>query len=166
LPRAFSRQDSQGNPPDISKISEEKKLTGEKIRELVFGKETTGINPWTEHQWWIDCTKDGKAIHRDSPVHAEHWQQASPTDALIHSAFKGIMADEQMEVLSDSGKVWIEDDMLYSQWGRVYEGLEYCATVFRNPQATPEEKDEYLMITDFGFLPMLPLDPAFRNYFD
>jgi TolB-like protein/Flp pilus assembly protein TadD len=147
-----------GQPSGYYKISEEKKLTGEEIRELVFGKETTGINPWTEHQWWMDCTKDGKAVHRDSPIHAEHWQQASPTDALIHSAFKGIMADEQMEVLSDSGKVWIEDDMLYSQWGRVYEGLEYCATVFRNPQATPEERDEYLMITDFGFLPMSPVD--------
>jgi TolB-like protein/class 3 adenylate cyclase/Flp pilus assembly protein TadD len=147
-----------GQPSGYYKISEEKKLTGEEIRELVFGKETTGINPWTEHQWWMDCTKDGKAIHRDSPVHAEHWQQASPSDVVIHSMFKTIMADEQMEVLSDSGKVWIEDDMLYSQWGRVYEGLEYCATVFRNPQATPEERDEYLMITDFGFLPMSPGD--------
>ncbi len=155
-----------GKPSGYYKISEENKLTGEEIRELVFGRKTTGINPWTDHQWLIDSTKDGKATHRDSPFHVLYSDELrqmkySPrgfsTRELFGSYFAP-MADDQQEVLSDSGKVWIEDDMLYSQWGRVYEGLEYCATVFRNPEGTPENKNEYLMITDFGFLPMLQVD--------
>jgi tetratricopeptide (TPR) repeat protein len=45
---------------------------------------------------------------------------------------------------SDSGKSWIEDDMLCDQWDKLSEGLKDCWVVYRNPEGTPEKNDEYL----------------------
>jgi len=48
-----------------------------------------------------------------------------------------------------SGKSWIEEDMLCHQWEKRYEGLKYYISVFRNPEGTPEEKNEYIQLTDW-----------------
>lgn len=53
----------------------------------------------------------------------------------------------------DSGKSWIEDDMLCDQWEKLYGGLKECWQVHSNPEGTPETKDEYLGVTDYGVYP-------------
>ena len=54
---------------------------------------------------------------------------------------------------SDSGKSWIEDDMLCDQWDNLYEGLKDCWPIYRNPEGTPEKNDEYLGDPDYRSYP-------------
>jgi len=53
----------------------------------------------------------------------------------------------------DTGKSWIEDDMLCDQWDNFYEGLKDCWVIYRNPEGTPEGKDEYLGAPGYGVYP-------------
>jgi TolB-like protein/class 3 adenylate cyclase/Flp pilus assembly protein TadD len=48
------------------------------------------------------------------------------------------------------GKSWIEGDMLCHQWEKRWEGLKYYISVFRNPEGTPQEKNEYILLSDFN----------------
>lgn len=57
------------------------------------------------------------------------------------------------EGFSDVGRSWIEDDRLCNQWQHLYGGLKDCAPVFRNPKSTAEQKDEYIGISAYGFVP-------------
>jgi len=41
-------------------------LTGQEIRDLVFGKTVSGFDLKSGQEWWIERAKDGKAIYRDS----------------------------------------------------------------------------------------------------
>ncbi|MBW2201829.1 MAG: tetratricopeptide repeat protein [Deltaproteobacteria bacterium] len=59
---------------------------------------------------------------------------------------------------SDTGKSWIEDDMLCDQWDKLYEGLKDCWPVYRNPEGTPEKNDEYLGVPDYGIYPFSPVE--------
>lgn len=54
---------------------------------------------------------------------------------------------------SDSGKSWIEDDMICDQWENLYEGLMDCWPIYRNPEGTFEKNDEYLGVPDYGIYP-------------
>jgi hypothetical protein len=54
---------------------------------------------------------------------------------------------------SDTGKSWIEEDMLCDQWDNFYENLRDCWVVYRNPEGTPENKDEYLGAPGYGIYP-------------
>jgi hypothetical protein len=40
--------------------------------------------------------------------------------------------------------------MLCNKWEKRYEGLKHYLTVFRNPEGTPQEKSEYILIADWG----------------
>jgi adenylate cyclase len=51
---------------------------------------------------------------------------------------------------SDSGKSWIEEDMLCNQWDNLYEGLKDCWVIYRNPGGTPENNDEYIGAPGYG----------------
>jgi hypothetical protein len=63
------------------------------------------------------------------------------------------------------GKSRIVDDMLCDKWDSRFQGLEYCGTVFRNPEGIPDTKDEYLYVTDFQILELSPVEgPASRSY--
>jgi hypothetical protein len=53
----------------------------------------------------------------------------------------------------DTGKSWIEEDMLCDQWDNLYENLKDCWVVYRNPEGTPENKDEYLGAPGYGIFP-------------
>lgn len=59
---------------------------------------------------------------------------------------------------SDTGKSWIEDDMLCDQWDKLYEGLKDCCVVYRNPEGTPEKKDEYIGFHGSGIHPFSPVE--------
>jgi hypothetical protein len=54
---------------------------------------------------------------------------------------------------SDTGKSWIEEDMLCDQWDNFYENLRDCWVVYRNPEGTPENNDEYLGAPGYGIYP-------------
>ena len=58
---------------------------------------------------------------------------------------------------SDSGKSRIEGDMICTQYQKNWWGLEDCATVFRNPSGTPENKDEYFFASDSIFRTFSPV---------
>jgi hypothetical protein len=53
----------------------------------------------------------------------------------------------------DSGRSWIEEDMLCDQWDNLYEGLKDCWVIYRNPEGTSEDKDEYLGAPGYGIYP-------------
>ena len=61
---------------------------------------------------------------------------------------------------SDSGRSWIQGDILFDQWNLFMEGVKFSGYVFRNPDGTPEKKDEYLRLDDFGFISFSPVDSA------
>lgn len=51
---------------------------------------------------------------------------------------------------SDTGKSWFEGDMLCDQWDNLYEGLKDCWVVYRNPEGTIENNDEYIGAPGYG----------------
>jgi hypothetical protein len=57
----------------------------------------------------------------------------------------------------DSGKSLIVGDMVCSRFQRNWWGMEYCSTIFRNPNGSPERKNEYVAVTDYGFTPFSPV---------
>ena len=59
---------------------------------------------------------------------------------------------------SDTGKSWIEEDMLCDQWDNLYESLKDCWVVYRNPEGTPEKNDEYIGATSYGLYPFSPVE--------
>ena len=59
---------------------------------------------------------------------------------------------------SDTGKSWIEEDMLCDQWDNLYESLKDCWVVYRNPEGTPEKNDEYLGAPGYGIYPFSPME--------
>jgi len=124
-----------GQPSGYCKVSQEDKLTGEEIRPLVFGRTVTGLSPLNGLEWRIHRTKDGEITHQGN------W----PFSILEAGA-------------SASGKSWIEGDMLCDQWKYIFRGLKYHMAVYRNPEGTPEMKNQYLFVTDFGIFPWSPVD--------
>ena len=54
---------------------------------------------------------------------------------------------------SDTGKSWIEDDLLCDQWDNLYESLKDCWVIYRNPEGTPENNDEYIGAPGYGVYP-------------
>lgn len=57
---------------------------------------------------------------------------------------------------SDTGKSWVEDNMLCDQWDNLYEGLRDCWVIYRNQQGTPENHDEFLGAPGYGIYPFSP----------
>jgi adenylate cyclase len=110
-----------GEPSGYYKIYEENHLTGEEIKELVFGRTWTGIMKYRE-EYRIDLTMDGKATYHN---------------------VSGAYFDPD-----DKGKSWIAGDMICSQW-ETHILLGQCFTVFRNPKGTKKLKNEYFAISDY-----------------
>lgn len=119
-----------GQPSGYYKIYEENRLTGEEIRALVFGRTVTAFNRWyPKKQYWITRTKDGEAT------------------------FRGGVSDT-----SYNGASWIEGDKLCNQWPNRNRGRKICFPVFRNPEGSPEKKDEYMAKLDDGLALFSPID--------
>jgi tetratricopeptide (TPR) repeat protein len=115
------------------KLFNENKLTGEKIRALVFGREVIMTVPGVSinEGGFISRNKDGEAT------------------------YQGMRGTG-----SDSGKSWIEDDMLCDQWEKRYEGQKLCYAVFRNLNFVPGDLDKYLYLVDNMFFTgyFMPMD--------
>ena len=114
-----------GEPSGYYKIYKEHKLSGEEIRGLFFGRKIIGSDLRTDQTWWIERTKDGRAT------------------------YSGTEGTEG----SDSGKSWVEDDMLCDQWENLFGGLKECWPIFRNPEGSHENQDEYLGVPGYGIYP-------------
>ena len=59
---------------------------------------------------------------------------------------------------SDSGKSWVEDNMLCDQWDNLFEGLKDCWPVYRNPEGTPQKYDEYIGVPGYGVYSFSPVE--------
>jgi len=59
--------------------------------------------------------------------------------------FKFMMGEYQ-----DIGKSWIEKDVFFIQFEKMFSGLPYGTTIFRNPDGSRESKNQYFMVSDIG----------------
>jgi adenylate cyclase len=59
---------------------------------------------------------------------------------------------------ADTGKSWIEENMLCDQWDNLYERLKDCWVVYRNPEGTPEKHDEFLGAPGYGIYPFSKIE--------
>ena len=55
--------------------------------------------------------------------------------------------------LSDTGKSWIENNMLCNQWKELYGGIKDCMPVFKNPEPRPGKEEEYIATPVYGVSP-------------
>jgi adenylate cyclase len=117
----------------------ENQLTGEEIKSLLLGSKITGIDQ-DGQQWWVDRKKNGEFT----------WCGPALKDPISQ---KIISAPTQTGPNSDRGKSRIEGNTICHQFEKLYWGLEFCGTVFRNPRGTNESKDEYFFCNDIGFEP-------------
>jgi TolB-like protein len=101
----------------------ENQLTGKEIERLLSGATMTGID-FGGHQWWLEGKSNGEIT----------WRGKGP-------------------IPSDTGRSWIEGDLICNQFQERLWGLESCGTVFRNPRGTYERKDEYFTCMEFGCVP-------------
>jgi tetratricopeptide (TPR) repeat protein len=122
----------KGQPSGYYKILKENRLGGDRIRDLYFSRTITGFRIDTGDQWWIEYSKDGKKNKR--------WGKVAGKD------------------ISDIGKAWLEGDLACEQWDKLLDGLKSCYHIYRNPEGTPEEYNEFLAMTDFAIIPFSPID--------
>ena len=91
----------------------------------------------------------GKKVSGSNLITGKQWsiQRSEDGKAIIRDGDK-----------SDTGKSWIEEDMLCDQWDNFYESLRDCWIIYRNPEGTPEKNDEYLGAPGYGIYPFSPVD--------
>lgn len=51
------------------------------------------------------------------------------------------------------GKSWVDGDTICYQFESLYEGIKYCAEIYKNPEGNKKELSEYLSLTDFWIYP-------------
>ena len=59
----------------------------------------------------------------------------------------------------NTGKSWVEENVFFSQSEKLFGGLPYGNTIFRNPGGSRESKNEYYMVNDLrGINPFAPTE--------
>jgi hypothetical protein len=48
----------------------------------------------------------------------------------------------------DTGKSWVEGDVFFLQFEKLYGGFPFGMTIFRNPDGSRESKNEFFMVSD------------------
>ena len=111
------------NPSNYHKLKKENKLTGQEIQELIFGK-TIETN-YHNMAWSITTNKDGES----------EWTH--------------------IYLGNHKGKSWIEGDTVCSQYESLslYDGLKYCAEVYKIPEGDNMTSSKILFLTDFLLAP-------------
>ena len=102
----------------------ENQLTGEEIKNLLFGTTISGY-VFYPNQFWVKFNENGEMTWNGPSM------GGGPT--------------------IESGKSRIEGDTICWQYEKRFGGVEYCATIFRYPGGSFKGKDEYFWCTDFGF---------------
>ena len=81
------------------------------------------------------------------------WEERTSNGKLTYTVPQNIAFDH-----NDSGTSWIENDLLCNHLNTHMYGMKYCMTVFRNPEGTPRNKNEFLAVSDFLVHPFSPVD--------
>jgi len=110
----------RGDAKNYYKLSEEHRLSGQEIRELLFGKTSSG------YVWGIKALKYSYDISDDGEV---------------EYSYKG---------KTYTGKAWIEDENICLLREKYLGGLKSCEEVYRNPEGDALTKTEYFRVTDYG----------------
>jgi adenylate cyclase len=118
-----------GQPSGYFPAFRENQLTGGEIKTLLFGSTITGMT-----------------------ILGINWRFQYSIEFKKNGEFNWRGANS-----SDSGKSRIEGDMICTQYQKNWWGLEDCATVFRNPSGTPENKDQYFFASDSIFRAFSPV---------
>jgi len=128
-----------GKSGEYFKVYPENRLSGEKIKDLTFAHTVSGFDMASGKQWRIERAKGGDAAYY---------------------GLKGWVKGEFSKVAetSDTGKSWIVDDRLCNQWNNLYGGYTDCLTIYSNPEATKEKKDDYIGVSVYGFIPFSVVD--------
>jgi adenylate cyclase len=59
----------------------------------------------------------------------------------------------------DKGKSWVEGDVFFIQFKKLYGGLPYGTIIYRNPDGSMESENQYLMVSDIGSItPFAPTE--------
>jgi len=59
----------------------------------------------------------------------------------------------------DMGKSWVEGDVFFIQFEKLFGGLPYGTIIYRNPDGSKERKNQYLMVSDIGSItPFAPTE--------
>jgi TolB-like protein len=59
----------------------------------------------------------------------------------------------------DKGKSWVEGDVLFIQFKKLFGGLPYGTIIYRNPDGSGESKNQYFMVSDIGSItPFAPTE--------
>jgi TolB-like protein/class 3 adenylate cyclase len=114
-------------------VSENDRLSGTQIADLLLGRTISGDGPWDGKLWRRSYGDDGSVAWRGPPVDEVPWHGPS--------------------VETDQGVSMVKGDLLCEAWSVMNEGYETCFPVFRNPNGTVKAQDEYLFITDTGIYP-------------
>jgi len=64
-----------------------------------------------------------------------------------------------MGTFKDHGKSWVERDVFFIQFKKIFSGLPYGTTIYRNPDGSMESKNQYLIVSDIGTItPFAPTE--------
>jgi len=120
-----------GNPSAHYTASGEYRLSGKKIKNLVFDQVVYIRSDPILGSWALI-------------VHSEEWAA---------TYWKGpVFLDPKLAWVESEGTSLIKGDLLCYQWQELLDGHMYCGPVFINPQGTPKGRDEYLFATDFDVI--------------
>ena len=50
----------------------------------------------------------------------------------------------------DQGKSWVEGDVTFIQYKKLFGGLPYGVTIYKNPDGSRDSKNQYLIVSDVG----------------
>jgi TolB-like protein len=85
-------------------------------------------------------------------------QKVAALDGIVDRTKNGKATYRGYFGKSDKGKSWVEGDLLCDQWQERYGGYKNCYPVFRNPDGSKKNLDEYLSATDFGIITWSPVE--------
>jgi len=120
LAKGLVKAGLQGNFLKYYKLSEENKLNGQEIKQLLFGKTSTG---------YVYGIKDLKFVRHIND------------DGKVEFSYKG---------KTYTGKAWVENESICRVIEQYLGGLKNCAEIYRNPEGDELTKTEYFSVTDYG----------------
>jgi len=124
----------KGNPSDYYKIIEENKLSGNEIKDLILNKKVSG-----------KVSVILKKKKGSSKVFGLGWAQSKSDEGeFVYHHHYG---------KTYKGKSWVDGDTLCYQFESLYDGIKYCAEIYKNPEGNKDELSEYLFLTDFYIYP-------------
>ena len=136
-----------GQWPEYIHVSKENQITGEDLKKLFYPSKIFGIGP-DGSEWSQEVTKDGEVIFR-SPALAQGVDTGKTYGEVI---YRSASLPEKV----DTGRSWVEGDRIWFQFQKHTSGIAYCLTTFKNPRGTPQEKNEYVMFSDYSMSTFSP----------